>query len=320
MGETITIRTGAETDVIKVIEAGPQGPQGQGVPVGGTTGQVLRKVSGTNYDTEWGTGGGSVTFGTTAGTACEGNDGRISGLGSGVLNSVDEQYLVISGSTGISIPEFGLVIQAEERRIFIGGSELIFPQDTFGTFAVEGDARFIDGVGANLQVKNGTNTGAFTGGAAGNISLNGGVAAAAHPTAGGGGSGGAGGSINLSGGAGDVQGGGGAAGGSINLSGSEGGGPGAGGSIDLSNGGGSINTRGTGSIELGVSGTRTTLTGTATAARAISLPNRSGTVVVSDTSAGTGSDVVNNIVSLTTAEYAAIGSPDATTLYLITDP
>jgi hypothetical protein len=40
--------------------AGPQGPQGQGVPVGGTTGQVLRKVSGTNYDTEWATGGGSV--------------------------------------------------------------------------------------------------------------------------------------------------------------------------------------------------------------------------------------------------------------------
>jgi hypothetical protein len=59
MAETITIRTGAATDVIKVIEAGPQGPagsngtNGQGVPVGGTTGQVLRKVSGTNYDTEW---------------------------------------------------------------------------------------------------------------------------------------------------------------------------------------------------------------------------------------------------------------------------
>jgi hypothetical protein len=48
--------------------------------------------------------------------------------------------------------------------------------------------------------------------------------------------------------------------------------------------------------------------------------DRSGTVVVSDTSAGTGSDVVTNIVSLTTAEYAAIGSPDATTLYLVTDP
>ena len=54
--------------------------------------------------------------------------------------------------------------------------------------------------------------------------------------------------------------------------------------------------------------------------RTFTAPNRSGTMVVSDTTAGSGSDVVNNIVSLTQAEYNAIGSPDATTLYLITDP
>ena len=63
------------------------------------------------------------------------------------------------------------------------------------------------------------------------------------------------------------------------------------------------------------------LSGISTATtRTLTIANRSGTNVVSDTSAGSGSDVVNNIVSLTTAEYAAIGSPDATTLYLITDP
>jgi hypothetical protein len=54
--------------------------------------------------------------------------------------------------------------------------------------------------------------------------------------------------------------------------------------------------------------------------RTLTIANRSGTNVVSDTSAGSGSDVVNNIVSLTTAEYNAIGSPDAATLFLITDP
>jgi hypothetical protein len=54
--------------------------------------------------------------------------------------------------------------------------------------------------------------------------------------------------------------------------------------------------------------------------RTFTAPNRNGTMVVSDTTAGSGSDVVNNIVSLTQAEYNAIGSPDATTLYLITDP
>jgi hypothetical protein len=54
--------------------------------------------------------------------------------------------------------------------------------------------------------------------------------------------------------------------------------------------------------------------------RTLTVADRSGVNVVSDTSAGSGSDVVNNIVSLTQAEYNAIGSPDAATLYLITDP
>jgi hypothetical protein len=58
----------------------------------------------------------------------------------------------------------------------------------------------------------------------------------------------------------------------------------------------------------------------ASTTRTLTIANRSGTNVVSDTSAGTGSDVVNNIVSLTQAEYNAIGSPDAATLFLITDP
>lgn len=64
MAETLTIRTASSTEVIKISSQGPQGPAGQGVPVGGTTGQVLRKASGTNYDTEWaaaGSGSGSVT-------------------------------------------------------------------------------------------------------------------------------------------------------------------------------------------------------------------------------------------------------------------
>lgn len=59
-------------------DAGAQGPAGPGVPVGGTTGQVLAKASGTDYATEWTTPGGgadpwtSVVLGddfTTTGTA-----------------------------------------------------------------------------------------------------------------------------------------------------------------------------------------------------------------------------------------------------------
>jgi len=42
--------------------AGPQGPAGVGVPVGGTTGQVLKKSSGTNYDTFWSADNAGVPY------------------------------------------------------------------------------------------------------------------------------------------------------------------------------------------------------------------------------------------------------------------
>lgn len=42
--------------------AGPKGDPGEGVPEGGTTGQILKKKSGTDYDTEWANeSGGTVT-------------------------------------------------------------------------------------------------------------------------------------------------------------------------------------------------------------------------------------------------------------------
>lgn len=43
---------------------GSQGPAGPGVPAGGTTGQVLKKASGSDYDTEWAneSGGGGSTI------------------------------------------------------------------------------------------------------------------------------------------------------------------------------------------------------------------------------------------------------------------
>lgn len=39
---------------------GQRGPAGQGVPSGGTTGQVLKKASNTNYDTEWADESGGI--------------------------------------------------------------------------------------------------------------------------------------------------------------------------------------------------------------------------------------------------------------------
>jgi hypothetical protein len=123
----------------------------------------------------------------------------------------------------------------------------------------------------------------------------------------------AGGSINTYGGAAGAQGGsintnGGATlfsaqGGSINTS----GGDSAGGTINTSDGGGSVNTRGTGSIGLGVSGTRTTLTGTATADRAISLPNASGTIALQGAITSSGlTQATARILGRTTASTGAI--------------
>jgi hypothetical protein len=60
--------------------------------------------------------------------------------------------------------------------------------------------------------------------------------------------------------------------------------------------------------------------GDITTSKVINIPNASGTIVVSSTTGITGADAVTNIVSLTQAEYNAIGSPDAATLFLITNP
>ena len=40
--------------------AGPAGPAGQGVPAGGTAGQVLEKIDGTDYNAQWAAPAGSV--------------------------------------------------------------------------------------------------------------------------------------------------------------------------------------------------------------------------------------------------------------------
>jgi len=79
--------TGEVTSVLQVGTQGPPGPAGApgspgspgapgatgapgvGVPVGGTAGQVLEKIDGTNYNTQWATpSGGGGTWGSITGT------------------------------------------------------------------------------------------------------------------------------------------------------------------------------------------------------------------------------------------------------------
>ena len=51
----VTVAQVTYTQVGPTGATGPQGPAGQGVPVGGTTGQVLEKSSNTDYATQWAT-------------------------------------------------------------------------------------------------------------------------------------------------------------------------------------------------------------------------------------------------------------------------
>lgn len=71
VSQSITVNV-AEVDGVTValdVNVGAQGPTGDGVPLGGTTGQVLAKASDTDLDTEWtdqtgGGGGGAPTDAT----------------------------------------------------------------------------------------------------------------------------------------------------------------------------------------------------------------------------------------------------------------
>jgi hypothetical protein len=82
----------------------------------------------------------------------------------------------------------------------------------------------------------------------------------------------------------------------------------SGGSITTSNDGGSINTTGTGAIGFGTQGTRTTLVGTATTTRNISLPDTDGTLVLLDQDVSfTGLTVNGTAVAGQTPDSALLG-------------
>ena len=56
------------SEIVEIVVSGgigPAGPAGQGVPIGGTIGQVLGKLSSTNYDTAWISNGVPYTGATT---------------------------------------------------------------------------------------------------------------------------------------------------------------------------------------------------------------------------------------------------------------
>lgn len=115
---------------------GKNGDPGQGVPAGGTTGQVLKKKSGTDYDTEWAdeTGGSSAAGGLsvsfdeeTQNIVFEGNGG-----GSGGVTKkewVKEEITVQTGTTlyqlsTVGADEFFIVFDNSLTGIFTSSSKV----------------------------------------------------------------------------------------------------------------------------------------------------------------------------------------------------
>jgi hypothetical protein len=106
--------------VIRVDAGGGSGAEGVGVPAGGTTGQVLTKASGTDYDTDWETpsgGGGGAPTGA-AGGALDGsypNPGLAASVaGAGLTEASDVLSVNVDGTT--------LVVASDQVKVNTDGN------------------------------------------------------------------------------------------------------------------------------------------------------------------------------------------------------
>ena len=217
--------------------------------------------------------GGSINTSNNGGSINTSNGGgSIDTTGGGFISTNNGGYINTAEGGYINTSDDGGFINTSGNGIGAGGSINTSQGSDNGGGSINtsgGD----DGSGGSINTSNG----------GGSIDTSGGDGEAGGSINTSSGSGYVGGSINTSsvdgnGGSINTTGNDGETGGSINTS---GGATGAGGSINTSNGGGSINTLGVGEIQLGVTGTRTTLVGSASATnKTITLPNATGTVAL----------------------------------------
>lgn len=103
---------------------GATGPAGPGVPTGGTTGQVLQKASGTDYDTEWATpsGGGGSSWEASTLTHAE----IMSGLRNGTIK--EAFYQQCSGNiSGVGLWQTELYKYSSGGFTYISNNGAIYP-------------------------------------------------------------------------------------------------------------------------------------------------------------------------------------------------
>ena len=148
MGDVIEILTTA-TNTVEVEAQGPQGIPGVGVPTGGSALQVLRKKTGTDYDTEWaaaGSGSGSVTSVALASTDLTISGSPITDSGTITANL---------GNTGVTAGTYTKVTVDAKGRVTTGATATasdvgaapatgIDPTAISGTAVVDSDPRLSD--------------------------------------------------------------------------------------------------------------------------------------------------------------------------------
>ena len=94
---TVVVKKDGSIDVLTV---GTQGANGVGVPTGGTTGQVLKKTSNSDYATEWGNESGG------SGGVSDGDKGDIVVSGGGTVYTIDNQVVTPAKMTHIATDSF----------------------------------------------------------------------------------------------------------------------------------------------------------------------------------------------------------------------
>ena len=141
---TNTVTVDETTNTVVITTPGPAGPAGEGVPGGGTTGQVLAKTGNTSFDTDWTSDlqANSLAFDTAGGVdpiadgqlAWNTDEGTLELGKGGISNYLGAETMVLcrNASNTITIPKGTAVMFA--GTLGASGRLKVAPMVADGTF------------------------------------------------------------------------------------------------------------------------------------------------------------------------------------------
>ena len=152
-GEAGTV-AGTITGTVSGTLTGSVGVPGAGVPSGGTTGQVLKKVSNTDYDTTWGTDLASAAWGTITGTLSSQTDLQTAlnlkaDLASPALTGNPTAPTAATGDNDTTIATTAFVQQELAAGTAIAKSLEVYVRNQTGATLTAGTIVYIDGATGN---------------------------------------------------------------------------------------------------------------------------------------------------------------------------